>query len=81
MKKSAANILDTLPVRNAGMKRQFLSVVEAEEVTGISRWTWRRWAYAGRCESVKCSTRLLLPVAEIERIMAESTRPRAVEVA
>ncbi len=76
-----STVLNIPPVLSAGMKRKYLSVAEAEEITGLSRWTWRRMAYDGRVESVKCSTRLLIPVAEIERVMAEGTRPRAVEVA
>ena len=52
-----------------------VGVQEAERLTGISKWTWRRWAYDGRVASVKLGTRLLIPRAEITRLVAENTRP------
>jgi excisionase family DNA binding protein len=54
----------------------YLGVREAEEVTGVSLWTWRRWAYDGKITSVKFGKRLLIPTSEITRIVAENTRPR-----
>jgi excisionase family DNA binding protein len=54
----------------------YLGVAEAEALTGLSRWTWRRWAYNGKVESVKLGKRLLIPRAEIARLVAENTRPR-----
>jgi excisionase family DNA binding protein len=54
---------------------QFVSVADAESRTGVSRWTWRRWAYDGKVGSVKLGKRLLIPVAEIERLVAQNTRP------
>jgi hypothetical protein len=61
----------------AGITRGYLSVLEAEMATGISQWTWCRWCYDGKITSVKVGTRLMVPVAEIDRIIAEGTRPRA----
>ena len=61
---------------NAPMQRRFVSVAEAEQLTGLSRWSWRRWSYAGTVESVKISRRLLIPISEVERIVRENTRPR-----
>lgn len=63
-----------------GMARQkqeqeYLGVAEAEARYGPSRWTWRRWAYSGRIASVKLGDRLLIPVAECERLVKEGTRP------
>lgn len=59
------------------MERQsLLGVAEAEELTGVSRWTWRRWAYDGKVSSVKLGKRLLIPSAEIARLVEENTRPR-----
>jgi excisionase family DNA binding protein len=55
---------------------QLLGVAEAEQLTGVSRWTWRAWAYSGKIASVKLGRRLLLPSAEVQRIIAEGTRPR-----
>ena len=66
---------------NSQVERKFLSVVEAEAMTGLSRWTWRKHAYSGRIASSKVGTRLLLPVDEINRLMAEGMRPRLENVA
>ncbi len=63
-----------MPVRE--VKMEYMGVRELEAVTGVSRWTWRRWAYSGRVASVKLGKRLLIPVSEISRLVAENTRPR-----
>ena len=55
-----------------------LGVSEAEAISGVSKWTWRRWAYDGKIASVKLESRLLIPVSEISRLIAENTRPRKV---
>jgi hypothetical protein len=69
-----------MPVKIAGfgpeVEREFVSVAEAEALTGVSRWTWRVYAYKGRVSSVKVGKRLLLPVCEVRRILSEGTRPR-----
>lgn len=57
------------------VEAQYVGVVDAEGLSGISRWTWRRWAYDGRVASVKLGRRLLIPVAEIERLITKNTRP------
>lgn len=57
------------------MDAEFVSVAEAEVLTSISRWTWRRWAYDGRVSSVKLGSRLLIPRTEINRLVAQNTRP------
>lgn len=61
-------------------KAQYWGVAEAEARTGVSRWTWRRWAYDGKISSVKLGKRLLIPVCEIDRLVAANTRPRVAEV-
>jgi hypothetical protein len=43
--------------------------------TGLSVWTWRRWAYDGKIASVKAGKRLLIPASEVERILNEGLRP------
>jgi len=58
---------------------EWISVDTAEAMTGISRWTWRRSAYSGAVESAKFGRRLLLPVREVRRILAENTRPRVAQ--
>ena len=60
----------------AKVETELVSVQGAETMTGRSRWSWRRDAYEGRIESVKLGARLLIPVREIRRVIAESTRPR-----
>lgn len=69
----------TVAVVRQTMERRFVSVAEAEEITGISRWSWRAWSYSGKVASVKAGgtkrARLLIPVSEIDRIMNEGLRP------
>jgi hypothetical protein len=55
---------------------ELMSVLSAEIMTGRSRWSWRRDAYEGRIASVKLGAKLLIPIAEIRRVIAENTRPR-----
>jgi hypothetical protein len=55
---------------------ELMGMAEAEDMTGRSRWSWRRDAYNGRIESVKIGRRLFVPVSEIRRVIAEGTRPR-----
>lgn len=55
---------------------EYVGVSDAELMTGLSRWTWRAWAYSGRITSVKAGRRLLIPLSEIRRVMDEGTRPR-----
>lgn len=63
---------------------EYMSVVDAELTTSISRWFWRSLAYSGKVESVKLGSpkngRLVIPVSEVRRIMQEATRPRMDEV-
>lgn len=62
--------------KNDEKKARLLGVTELEEMTGVSRWTWRRWAYDGRLESVKLGKRLLIPASAVEGMISENTRPR-----
>jgi len=43
--------------------------------TGLSPWTWRRWAYDGKIASAKAGKRLLIPKSEVDRVMKEGLRP------
>jgi hypothetical protein len=55
---------------------ELLSVVECEAVTGVSRWTWRQWAYRGKIASCKLGDRrLLIPPAELDKLIAAGMRP------
>jgi hypothetical protein len=60
----------------AKVEPELVSVQGAEVMTGRSRWSWRRDAYAGKIASVKLGKKLLIPIAEIRRVVAEGTRPR-----
>lgn len=42
------------------IEREWVGVVEAEILTGRSRWSWRRDAYSGKIGSAKVGRRLLL---------------------
>jgi hypothetical protein len=64
----------------ARVEPELLSVKDAELMTGRSRWSWRRDAYEGRVSSVKLGAKLLIPVAEVRRVIAENTRPRLEEL-
>jgi hypothetical protein len=57
------------------IKPEYVGVDGAEVLSGISRWTWRRMAYDGRVASSKVGRRLLLPISEVRRVMAEGMRP------
>lgn len=54
---------------------QYFTVIDAEIYSGMSRWSWRRWAYSGRVSSVKIAQKLLIPKSEIDRLMAAGLRP------
>jgi hypothetical protein len=58
------------------VEAELISVAEAELITGRSRWSWRRDAYCGKIASVKLGARLLIPIAEVRRLIAENLRPR-----
>jgi hypothetical protein len=64
----------------AKVEPEYVSVQSAEIMTGRSRWSWRRDAYEGKIASVKLGAKLLLPVSEIRRVIAENTRPRLQQV-
>jgi hypothetical protein len=60
----------------ATVQPEYVSVDEAEILTGVSKWSWRSYAYAGKLESVKIGSRLLIPISEVRRILSEGRRPR-----
>jgi hypothetical protein len=64
----------------AKVEPELVSVQSAEIMTGRSRWSWRRDAYEGRIASVKLGAKLLIPMSEIRRVIAENTRPRLAQV-
>ena len=56
--------------------RKLLPLDEAADTLGLSPWTLRLWARKGKVASHKVSTRLMFANDEIQRIIAESERPR-----
>jgi hypothetical protein len=65
----------TKPTKRSDVQPEYVRVADAEVLSGLSRWTWRRYAYSGKVASIKVGERLLIPVAEIRRIMAKGYRP------
>jgi hypothetical protein len=63
--------------KGKAIQPEYVSVETAEIMTDRSRWSWRKDAYSGRIASCKIGRRLLLPLSEVQRIMAEGFRPRA----
>jgi len=61
------------------VRPKYLRVDQAELMSGVSRWTWRRWAYTNKIASVKAGKRLLIPIAEFDRVMTEGYRPALME--
>lgn len=55
--------------------REWISVAEAEALTGRSRWTWRRDCYRGIVGSAKVGRKLLLRLDEVKSFMAKRYRP------
>lgn len=52
-----------------------LSLRDAAKRLGLSIWTLRAWAERGRIATVKLGSRVLVRDAEIQRVIAEGTRP------
>ena len=73
LKRMAADVTPTLN-RVTDVTPAYMGVTEAEVLSGISRWTWRAYAYKGKIESTKVGQRLLIPVSEITRILSEGRR-------
>jgi hypothetical protein len=58
---------------------KFVTLSEAEALTGSSRHTWRAWAKSGVVASTKIYGRLMVPVGEVARI-AVSARAKAAKL-
>lgn len=67
---------EELAMRKGYVEPEYVGVQDAEVMTGRSRWSWRRDCYLGAVASVKIGRRLLIPMSEIRRLIAENTRPR-----
>jgi excisionase family DNA binding protein len=58
----------------APIPRLGLSLAEAEESTGVSRYTLRRMTIAGTLKAARFGRRIVIPAAELEKLL----RPSAV---
>lgn len=58
--------------------RRLLPIKVAAERLGLSVWGLRAWVYSGKCASHKIGDKVCLSEDEVNRIIAESERPRVV---
>jgi excisionase family DNA binding protein len=63
------------PVSTVSPSQRLLSVKEFGALLGVSLWTVRAWAYRGRVASVKLGARMMIPTAELDRLISENMRP------
>lgn len=54
------------------MTKLTVGLQEAQEMTGISHFTFRRMVRLGKISSVRVGRRVLIPVAEIEKLVKPS---------
>lgn len=60
------------------MKKLTVGVQEAQEMTGISHFTFRKMVKDGKIRGVRVGKRLLIPVSELEKLIkkcAVSAKP------
>jgi hypothetical protein len=55
---------------------ELIRISEFAHRLGISIWTARSWAYAGKISSVKLGSLLQIPVSEVARMINENLRLR-----
>jgi excisionase family DNA binding protein len=53
----------------APVPRLALSLAEAEERTGVSRYTLRRMTIAGTLKAARFGRRIVIPAAELEKLL------------
>jgi hypothetical protein len=63
-----------------GGTTEWISVDEAEAITGRSKWSWRRDAYASRIGSSKVGRRLFLRLKDVLEVMDSGYRPSVSEL-
>jgi excisionase family DNA binding protein len=72
---STTDLLNT-PNMKTQTAQKLLTIQEAADTLSLSVWTLRSWAYAGRISSHKLGKRLMVSQEELNRILAETERPR-----
>jgi excisionase family DNA binding protein len=58
--------------QSAPVPRLGLSLAEAEERTGVSRYTLRRMVIAGTLKAARFGRRIVIPAAELENLLKPS---------
>lgn len=54
---------------------RLMPIYQAADRLGLSHWTLRLWVQHGKIASHKLGGRRLIPISEIERLIAESRIP------
>lgn len=75
---SVALRASSAPTQMLRTGRRLLPVKAAANILGCSVWTVRAWCYSGAISSHKIGAKLLVAEDEVERVIAESERPRLV---
>jgi len=77
--RSARGVTATAAAPTAtAVRPKLLTTQQAAAISGESKWTWRARAYRGTIASVKIGgkqARLLIPEAEVYRLIEQGTRP------
>jgi excisionase family DNA binding protein len=58
-----------------GVPVRLLTIQNFADAIGISVWTARQYAYAGKIASVKIGKRLQVPATEVDRLIEQNMRP------
>lgn len=67
------SVSSTKAIEDIGVKvDRLFSFIEAKKLLGISDWTLRKWAADGKIRTCKLGSRRLIPLSEIERLIASS---------
>jgi excisionase family DNA binding protein len=56
-------------VKGASMTKLTVGLQEAQEMTGISHFTFRRMVRLGKIKAVRVGRRVLIPVTELEKLV------------
>jgi excisionase family DNA binding protein len=55
--------------KGAAMTKLSVGLQEAQELTGISHFTFRRMVRLGKIKAVRVGRRVLIPVSELEKLV------------
>lgn len=58
------------------VERRNFTVAEAVQMSGLSRITWYRWIANGWVHSVRFGARVMIPKAELDRVLTEGQPKR-----